>query len=374
VSPERIPLAAPEITEEDTEAVLQVLRTTQLSRGPAESRFEAAVCEAVGVRHAVAVSSGTSGLHLGLRALSIGAGDEVITTPYSFVASSNALLYEGSVPVFVDIDPDTFNIDPGRIEAVITSRTRAVLPVHVYGRPAAMPELRRIADRNDLHVVEDACEAVGSRVGGRAAGAWGDVGVLSFYPNKQVTTGEGGVITTDDDAIAGRLRLLRNQGRRPTPSGFDQFELGYSVRLPEMSCALGAAQMGRLDAIVERRRQIASAYRERLNDLPALRTPPRGAADDTISWFVFVVVLAPGHTATDRDALMAGLAADGIATARYFLPIHLQPMYRERFGYRGGEFPIAESVGDRALALPFFHGITLDQIDRICESLRARLR
>lgn len=374
MSRSEIPLGPPEITAADIEAVTRVLATTRLSRGPAEARFERRVATVAGVRHAIAVNSGTTGLQLALTALDIGPGDEVITTPYSFVASANALLHVGATPVFVDIDPRSLNIDPAAVEDAVTPRTRAILPVHIYGRCAAMPALRSIADRAGLTIVEDACEAIGSCIGGRRAGGWGDVAVLSFYPNKQITTGEGGVITTDREGIARRLDLLRNQGRVPSADGFDQVALGYSARLPEMSCALGASQIERLDEVIERRAAIVDAYRERLEGIEEVLLPAPAGDNETISWFVYVVLLRQGPGGADRDRLMQQLAADGIETARYFLPIHLQPLYRERFGYRRGSFPIAESVGERALALPFFNRLTLAQMDRVCESLRTHVR
>lgn len=371
---DRVPLGSPEITDADIGAVVDVLRTTQLSRGPAEARFEQRVAEYVGTRHAIAVNSGTSGLHLCVRALGLRTGDEVITTPYSFVASANALLYEGVVPVFVDVNEAGLDIDATAIEAAITPRTRAILPVHVYGRPAAMPALYEIAQRRGVALIEDACEALGSEIGGRRAGAWGDAGVLSFYPNKQITTGEGGVVVTDDAGLADRMRLLRNQGRTAAAGdGFDQVELGFSYRLPEMSCALGVSQLSRMEAVVTRRAQIAAAYRMRLADCEALRLPAAPTAGTLVSWFVYVVRLSERYSAADRDRIVARMRAQGIECGRYFAPIHLQPLYRRRFGYRGGEFPVSEAAGARVIALPFFNRISEAQIARVCDTLRRTL-
>lgn len=371
----RVPLGPPEVTEGDIEAVVRVLRTTRLSRGEAAREFERGVARAVGVEHALAVNSGTSGLHVALRALGIGAGDEVVTTPYSFVASANVLLYEDAVPVFCDVDPVDLNLDPERVEAAITGRTRGILPVHVYGRPVDMGPLREIARRHGLVLLEDACEALGSERDGVRAGAMGDVGVLSFYPNKQITTGEGGVVTTDSAELHCRMVALRNQGRVPTATGgFDQEELGFSYRLPEMSCALGASQLERLQAVVERRAEIAAAYDRRLREVAELVLPELEVPNGRISWFAYVVRLAPELPAGLRDEVIARMEAADIESRPYFLPIHLQPLYRRRFGYRGGEFPNAERAGRRCIALPFFNRITPAQIDRVCRALVTAIR
>lgn len=368
-----IPLGPPDVRPEDVAAVREVLTTERLSRGPAEARFEARAARAAGAAHAVAVNSGTSGLQLALRALAPERGAEVVTTPYSFVASANALLHEGLEPVFVDIDPGTLSPPADAMDAAVTSRTAAFLPVHVYGRPYPAAELRHLARRRGLPVVEDACEAIGTRIGDDAAGSFGDLAVLSFYPNKQVTTGEGGVVVTSDAALAERLRLLRNQGRVFAEDGFDQVELGFSYRLPEMSCALGASQLDRLEEVVTRRAAIAAAYDERLRELEGVTTLPLEEPGRRVSWFVYVVFVPDSPEGELRDRIMGGLRAAGIECARYFLPIHLQPLYRERFGYRGGEFPIAERAGRTCLALPFFHRITEEQIDRVVETLGATL-
>jgi perosamine synthetase len=260
----RIPLSSPDVTEAEIDAVVEVLRTPRLSLGPKLAEFERAVAAYSGTRFAVAVNSGTSGLHLAVRALGLGAGDEVITTPFSFAASANVLLYNFATPVFVDVDAATLNIDPRLVEAAITPRTRAILAVHVFGRPAAMTELREIAARYDLAIVEDACEAIGAEVNGARVGSLGDAGVFAFYPNKQITTGEGGAILTDDPEIDALARRLRNQGRDATRDWYDHVDLGYNYRISEINCALGIAQLERIEPILERRAAVADAYRERL--------------------------------------------------------------------------------------------------------------
>ena len=373
----RIPLARPHVTDEDVAAVTAVLRSGRLSRGPAEVAFERAVAAACGVGHGVAVASGTLGLQIALRALGSGPGDEVVTTPYSFVASANALLLEGVRPVLADVREHDLNLDPERAEAAITPRTRALLPVHVYGRGAPMRQLRQLARARGLAILEDACEAIGSRVDGRACGSWGRVAVSSFYPNKQVTCGEGGVVLTDDPGLAEHLRRLRNQGRRPGGSALDQRELGFSCRLPEASCALGASQMRRLESIVARRRALAEAYTARLCD-SGLVLPPADGPGRRTSWFAYVVRL-PGPAAAGgvdlaaamaaRDRVVAALAERGIECGRYFPPIHLQPFYRRRLDYPEGSFPVAEAAGARCIALPFYEGVGEAEIDEVCELL-----
>jgi len=369
VSGPRIPLARPDLGEAEQRAVAEALRSPQLALGPRLLAFEEAVAKRVGTAHAVAVNSGTSGLELALRALGIGAGDEVVTTPFSFVASANAVRLVGAEPVFVDVEDASLNLDPARIEAALTPRTRAVLVVHVFGRPAAMDEIVALARRRHLAVVEDACEALGAELHGRAVGSFGDAGVFAFYPNKQITTGEGGMVVTDRAALAGRLRSLRNQGRGPGDDWFEHRELGFSLRLPEPACALGIAQMARLTAILERREALAAAYAERLASRPELLLPTLHVPGGRISWFVYSLRLRPPLGRSHRDALYRGLAARGIAAGRYFAPIHLQPVYRGRPGCEPGAFPIAEASADRSLALPFFNRIRDSELDEVCAAL-----
>jgi perosamine synthetase len=356
-----IPLSAPDITEAEIEAVVAVLRTPRLSLGPVSEQFEAAVAAYVSVPHAVAVSSGTAGLHLCIRALDIGEGDEVIVPSFAFIAAANAIRYERAIPVFADIDPATLNIDPRRVEEAITPRTRAILVVHNFGVPADISTILAIAERHGLLVIEDACEAIGAEHRGRKVGSMGHAGVFAFYPNKQITTGEGGMVVTRDEALARRIRALRNQGRYETGDWFQHTELGYNYRLSEINCALGLAQMSRLEEILGKRAAVASAYDQRLTRLQELVLPPLGVADGGVSWFVYVVRL---H---NRDAVMRGLAAAGIACGRYFAPIHLQPSYAA--WRNSAKLPFTEAEASRTIALPFFSNLEAGAIEVVCEAL-----
>ncbi len=366
---EQIPLSSPEVDESDIAAVVAVLRGSQLSLGPKLPEFEAAVADYVGARHAVAVSSGTAGLHLVVHALGLGDGDEVITTPFSFVASSNCLLFEGARPVFADIDPVTWDLDPAAAEAAITRRTRGLLPVHVFGRACPMPRYGELAARHGLTVIEDSCEALGTRLHGRMAGTFGVAGVFAFYPNKQITTGEGGVVVTDDEALAELLRSLRNQGRGADGGWLAHPRLGWNYRLPDILCALGTSQLARLEQFVAARQRVFDAYRARLARVDGLVLPAAAGADERTSWFVYVIALDEGFGRDARDRVLAGLRQRGIGCRNYFSPIHLQPFYRERFGYREGMFPVTESVAARTIALPFHNRLTDDEVDRVGTAL-----
>jgi perosamine synthetase len=359
----RIPLSAPDITELEIEAVVRVLRTSRLSLGPVMEQFEAAVASSVSLPHAIAVSSGTAGLHLCVRALDIGEGDEVIVPSFTFIAAANVIRYERAVPVFVDIDPKTLNIDPGRIEEAITPRTRAILVPHTFGRPADMDSILKISERHGLLVIEDACEAIGAEYRGRKAGSMGRVGVFAFYPNKQITTGEGGMVVTADPVLAGRIRALRNQGRYPTDDWFQHTELGYNYRISEINCALGLAQMSRLQEILLKREAVASAYDQRLQPYADLILPALASSTGRISWFVYVVRV---RFAPNRDAIIKGLAAAGIASGRYFAPIHLQPSYA---AWRTSSLAVTEAEASGTLALPFFNQIEASAIDEVCHTL-----
>jgi len=367
-----IELSGPDITQAEIDAVAEVLRSGRLSLGPMVPKFEQAVAEYVGVRYAVAVSSGTCGLHLLIRALGIGPGDEVITTPFSFIASSNCILFEGGKPVFVDIDPQTWNIDTSRIEAAITPRTRAILPVDVFGQVADMETVHHIAAKHRLRVIEDSCEALGARYKGRMAGSLGDAGVFGFYPNKQITTGEGGMITTDDDEIARLCQSMRNQGRDTGMAWLSHERLGYNYRLPDVACAIGYVQMQRLGEILARRRRVADWYHQRLADEPRL-SMQRIRPECEISWFVFVVRLADDYGEQDRADLITALRERGIGCSNYFSPIHLQPFYREKLDLRPGQFPICERVAARTIALPFHNRLTEADVDHVCRTLRELL-
>ena len=366
----KIPLSAPDITETEINAVVEVLRSPRLSLGPKLEEFEKNVAAYARTEHAVAVNSGTSGLHLCVRALGLQAGDEVITTPFSFVASANVLLYEKCVPVFVDIDSQTLNIDASQIEAAITAKTKAIMVVHVFGRPSPMREILEVAERYNLKIIEDACEAIGAEHDGRRLGGVGDAGVFAFYPNKQITTGEGGMIVTNDDSIAKRAKILRNQGRDAASEWFEHTELGYNYRLSDINCAVGVEQLKRLEFILQRRETIARKYNARLADVPQIVLPEIDFPNGRVSWFVFVVRLKENFTRARRDSIVNEMNRSGIGCGRYFAPIHLQPFYVSNFGYRAGDFPLAERAADRVIALPFFNRITDREIDEVCETLK----
>lgn len=356
-----IPLSSPDIGEAEIDAVVSVLRSSRLSLGPRLEEFEAAMAAYIGVAHAVAVSSGTAGLHLALLALGIGPDDEVIIPSFTFIAVANAVRYVGAQPVFADIDPESLNLDPAHVEAAITPRTRAVIAVHTFGRPAAMAALGAIARRHNLLLIEDACEAIGAEIDGRRVGSLGDAAVFAFYPNKQLTTGEGGVVVTRHASAARRMQALRNQGRQGA-DWFDHAELGYNYRLSEMQCALGLVQLSRVHEILARRDSVAHLYCERLRGHPALLLPASRVAGCRLSWFVYVVRLQQQFVCEDRDRLMQSLAAQGIASGRYFAPIHLQPAYQP---WRNAALPVTEEVAARTLALPFFNRLTAAEVDRI---------
>lgn len=385
-------MSAPDLTEAERQAVLDVLHSPRLSMGPKVEAFEALVAEYVGAEHAVAVSSGTAGLHLSVRAAGIEDGDLVVTTPFSFVASANVVLYERAVPIFVDVERVTGNLDPGlAAEAVAgiaaggearagwlprrgADRARAlkaILPVDVFGQPAEYEALEPLARAHGLAVIEDSCEAFGAVRRGRAAGRLGDIGVFAFYPNKQITTGEGGVVVTDRPDWAERVRALRNQGRSPGDRWLDHSHLGYNYRLNELNAALGVAQMQRIEALLAARERVAGWYEARLGDLDGVETPQVVDGTDRMSWFVYVIRLDPG---LDRRRVAAGLEAEGVPTRPYFRPIHLQPYFRERFGYREGDFPVAEDLGSRSLALPFSGVMSEADVEKVAAALRAVVR
>ncbi len=375
-----ISLSCPDITQAEIDAVTEVMRSDRLSLGPRQVRFEEMVAERAGCRQGVAVSSGTAGLHLVLLALGVGRGDEVVTTPFSFIASANCILYVGAKPVFVDIDPITLNLDPRKVEAAITEKTKAIVAVEVFGNPAQMDELARIAGRHEIPLIEDCCEGLGGELRGQPVGSFGRAGVFAFYPNKQITTGEGGMIVTDDDRLADVCRSLRNQGRavaepanhHEAGSWLEHERLGYNYRLDEMSAALGCAQMQRLDDILERRREVACLYFDRLMDYPDI-TLPNVIEEQTCSWFVFVVRLSNQFTVTARNRILAGLRRHDVGCSNYFPPIHLQPFYRERFGFKPGDYPVTESVAQRTVALPFHNRLDPTQIELVCLTLKIML-
>ena len=367
-----IPLARPALSEQARAKVLDVLGSSRLSRGPYLEEFEARMATRCGTAHAVGVSSGTAALHCIVAALDLPPGAEVLTTPFSFVASTNVLLYEGLAPRFVDIDPDTYNLDVARAAEALSPKTEAILAVDVFGRPADWPALTDLAAAHDLRLIDDACEALGGQVGGRPVGGWGDAAGFGFYPNKQITTGEGGCITTDDAALARACRSLRNQGRAPQSSGRMRHDrLGYNYRLDELSAALGCAQLDRLDEILDRRRVVAGLYADALAPLTDdLHLP---APSKARSWFVYVVRLRDHFAPEARDELMAALQAEGIGCAPYFPPIHLQPYHRETLGHAPGDFPACERVAARTLALPFYADLSREAVDRVARALKEHL-
>jgi perosamine synthetase len=366
----RIPLSAPWLTEREEELVLDVLRSGRLSLGPAIGRFEELFAEAVGAPYAAAVSSGTAGLHLLCVAAGIGAGDEVITSPYSFVASANCAVYEGATPVFADIDPRTLNLSPAAVEAAVTERTRAVVAVDIYGYPSELDDLQAICDRHGLVLIDDSCEALGARYRGRPVGAQGQDAVFALYPNKQITTGEGGVVTTHSEKTWRLLTSLRNQGRADTGGWLDHARLGFNYRIDDIRAALGIGQLERLDSILAARTAAAARYGELLAGVDGVELPCPDDADHERSWFVYVVALPRG---TDREAVISELDSRGVQTARYLPCIHLQAYMRERYGFREGLCPVAEDVSARTLALPFHARIGEDDQAYVAEALRAAL-
>ena len=368
----KIPLSSPDVTEAEIEAVAETLRSPQLSLGPRLAEFEAAFTQLTGVEHAVAVSSGTAGLHLAMLALGIGAGDEVIVPSFTFIAAANAIRYVGATPVFVDIDGLTLNLSPGAVECAINSRTRAIVAVHTFGVPADMPALVALARRHRLVLIEDACEAIGATLDSQAIGSFGDAAVFAFYPNKQITTGEGGMIVTRDPDLAAHMRSLRNQGRAPTDNWLQHTEIGYNYRLSEIACTLGISQMRRLPCILARREEIARAYRQYLSVENRLTLPIDEIPGCRFSWFVYVVRLAEGFTAAHRDQVIRELEQAGIGCARYFAPIHLQPAYADLPA--AADLPITESVASRTIALPFFNRINDSQIVTVCEALKLAIK
>lgn len=392
----KIPLARPDITNKEKEAVLGALETSSLSLGKKYIEFQSLMAKYAGVKYAVAVNSGTSGLHLIIRALGIGKGDEVITTPFSFVSSSNCILYERAKPVFVDIKSDTFNINPELVEGLITPQTKAILAVDVFSQPANWKELRGIAKKHKLFLIEDSAEALGSEyspptnfglnnggkkadwknnsklVGGKGkrCGGFGDAGVFAFFPNKQITTGEGGMILTNNKKIYELCQSMANQGREFSGGEWLKHErLGYNYRLDEMSCAMGIVQMKRLKKIMIKRARVASIYNRKLKGIKDLEVPYIKPGNK-LSWFVYVVKLNNKFAGKKRDKIIEKMAKKGIQCSNYFQSIHLQPFYKKKFGYKDGDFPVSENTSKRTLALPFFNNLTEKEINFIVKSLK----
>lgn len=366
-----IPLSQPDITQSDIDAVVEVLQTPTLSIGPKIDEFERRCAKVAGRRYGIGVSSGTAGLHAMMIAAGIGPGDEVITTPFSFVASTNCVLYVGAKPVFADIDPQTLNLDPDKAAAAITPRTKAIIAVEAFGNPGGMIEIEQVAQKNELILIEDACEGFGGQFGNRPIGSFGRAACFAFYPNKQITTGEGGMIVTDDDTFADLCKSLRNQGREGM-NWLAHARLGFNYRMSEINAALGIAQVSRLDEILENRRRVAHRYMERLMTNRYLILPT--LLDDThMSWFVFVVRLNDLFEPADRDQIIRDIRAEGIGCSNYFPPIHLQPYIQQTLGTKPGDMPFCEYVSARTLALPFFTRMTERQIDHVCDVLEGTL-
>ncbi len=382
-----IPMSSPDLTDAERQAVLAVLNTPRLSMGPEVDKFEQAIADRVGAEHAIAVSSGTTGLHLCIRAVGIGDGDWVITTPFSFVASANVMLYERAIPIFVDVDPETGNIDPTLVASAAadlvvggdkarqwlprkgadsTGELKALLPVDVFGQPADYEALVPVCAQHGLVMIEDSCEALGSSYKGKPAGMLGDIGVFAFYPNKQITTAEGGMVVTNDNTYADAIRSMRNQGRAPGDTWLEHTFLGYNYRLSELSAALGRVQMERLNELLLKRKRVVDWYQERLVHIPSVEPVTIAAATDQMSWFVFVVRLAQG---LNRVELANKLEGRGVPTRPYFVPIHTQPYFMERFGYKVGDFPVTEDLGRRCLALPFSGVMSEEQVDYVCNQI-----
>jgi perosamine synthetase len=377
MSDSSLPLAQPDLSAKAEKRVLRTLRSGQLAFGPEIEAFEEKMAAHCGTARAVATSSGTAALHLIVRALGLAEGDAALTTPFSFVASSNALLFEAVRPQFVDLAPGGFTLDLGRLEDAITPATRAILAVDVFGRPADWPALTTLAEEYDLLLIDDACEALGAKVGGRSVGSWGHAAAFGFYPNKQITTGEGGCITTDDADLADTCRSLRNQGRA-SRSEMKHTRLGYNYRLSELQAALGVVQLERLDTLLAERARVAACYQDALAGLQAnlyLPNPPGHAPPGGTerSWFVYVVRLADHFAPSARDELMERLRRQGIGCAPYFPAIPLQPYYRERFGFERGDFPVCEATAERTLALPFFTEMTAEDTERVAAALEKAL-
>ncbi len=378
-------MSSPDLTDADRQAVIEVINTPNLSMGKFTPAFEKTFCDLTGAKHAIAVNSGTAGLHLCVRAAGIGAGDLVITTPFSFVASSNVLLFENAIPIFVDIDPKTGNINPElvadaarNIEKYLprqlpftnyqsSNKLKAILPVDVFGQPADMDAINAVAREHGLTVIEDSCEALGATYKGQPAGTLGEYGVFAFYPNKQITTGEGGLIITDDDKAADFMRALRNQGRAPGDTWLQHTHLGYNYRIDEMSAAMGYAQMQRLESLLSKREQVAAWYESRLSEIPGVEVLFIEPSTTRMSWFVYVIRF---DKKINRDTAAKKLDARGVAVRPYFAPIHLQPYMVEKFGWRAGDFPVTEDLGARGLAIPFSGVMTEEQVEYVCQMIR----
>ncbi|MBN2136865.1 MAG: DegT/DnrJ/EryC1/StrS family aminotransferase [Sedimentisphaerales bacterium] len=365
----KVHLSRPDITEAEIQAVTDVLRSPNLSLGPKLPEFENAFADYIGTKHAVAVNSGTSGLFLCLTAMGIGPGDEVITTPFTFIASVTCIMMTGATPVFADIDPATLNIDPAQIEKKITPKTKAILPVEVFGCPAGFDRICQIAEKHNIPVLEDSCEALGSKLNGKMVGTFGQMSTFAFYPNKQMTTGEGGMIMTDDDHLADTCVSLRNQGRGKAGGWLGHDRLGYNYRLSDINCALGIVQLSRIEEIKKKRTNVAQMYQQALAGDPRIILPADHPGCDT-SWFVFVVRLPGDPTLERRNAVLQAMLDNGIQVSNYFPPVHFQPFIAEQLGCKEGDYPVTEAVSKTTIALPFYNNLTQDDITLVCNTLK----
>ena len=364
----RIHLSRPDITEAEIQAVCGVLRGPNLALGPKITEFEQAFASYIGRRYAVAVNSGTSGLFLCMLAMGIGPGDEVITTPFTFIASATPIMMAGARPVFVDIDPVSLNMDPEKIESKISDKTRAVVPVEIFGNPAGMDRICERAQKHNLGIIEDSCEALGSALNGKMVGSFGTMSVFGFYPNKQMTTGEGGMILTDSEEPADMCLSLRNQGRGKAGGWLAHERLGYNFRISDINCAIGIVQLSRIEQIKAKRSRVAEWYRELLADDERLIVPGAGPGCD-LSWFVFVVRLAKAD-GQKRDKILQAMLENGVQVSNYFPPVHLQPFMAEKYGYKTGDFPITEAVCSSTIALPFYNNLGRDEVAQVCTTLK----
>lgn len=362
----KVPMAMPDITSEEIQAVLRVMQSRNLSIGSQTVTFEKLAAGEANAAHAVAVINGTSALHLCMVAANIQPDDEVITSPFSFISSSNCILFERAKPVFVDIDPVTLNMDADRIESAITERTRAIIVVHVFGQPADMDPIMEIAAKYNLIVIEDSCEAIGAEYKGRRVGAIGKAGTYAFYPNKQMTSGEGAVLVTNDEEWANLFRSLRNQGRDKFDGWLNHSRLGFNYRMSELNAAVGVVQIRRLDGLLRKRDNVANEYNRILSNIENVSPLTIAPTTTRMSWFVYVVRLAPGIS---RDKTIVLLGEKGIPARPYFSPIHLQPFYRKQFGFKQGDFPETEAAGESIIALPFYANMKTEEIELVCNVL-----
>lgn len=368
----KVHLSRPDITELEIQAVVDVLKTPNLSLGPKLGEFEQAFADYIGIKRAVAVNSGTSALHLCLIAMGVGPGDEVITTPFTFIATSNVALMVGAKPVFADIDPVSMNIDPEKIASKITSKTKAIIPVEVFGNPAMFDEISKVAAEHNIPILEDSCEALGSSLNGKKCGTFGIMSAFAFYPNKQMTVGEGGMILTDDDTLADMCCSLRNQGRGKSGGWLGHERLGYNFRLSDINCALGIAQLSRIEEMKKARRKSTLLYQELLAEEERIILPVAENGCD-VNWFVYVIRLGEQYCQAERDAVMKSMLESGIQVSNYFTPVHLQPFMVEQFGYKKGDFPVTDKICERTIALPFYNNLSREDANTVCDALRTAL-